>query len=477
MKKLWMALIALHTGCAGPVAPALEPTAQAADYAPWPDPLALMPHGPDQLARVCSRQQADRVHDMFCAGGAPTLTSLIALETALGIAPDSLQVFKRASQGEISGISISGHSTGLSTRSVSALNPRVFITRVQVLDFDFIALAFTRGEQFVELVTRDRVDQALHFYLVAFRTPCSAAAEGCKPGDLLTPAIERDWRAIDLYDEVDLANTVLDCAPCHQPNGPGTPKLLRMQELDPPWTHWFWRNSAGGRALLADYFAAKGDEPLAGLTPEQIQGAEPETLTTAVILDHATQPNEFESFSIENEVQASAAALGGQQPEDNSVPGQSATWRGIFERAQHGLAIGVPYHDVKVTDATKLARMSEVYRAVQLGELPASSLPDIRDVFPDDPQLTAELGFSTEPSLDGPTTLMSACGSCHNSRLDPGLSRARFRADLVGMSREERDLAITRISLPVTDPLAMPPARLRVLTDEARRRAIAALLE
>ena len=50
-----------------------------------------------------------------------------------------------------------------------------------------------------------------------------------------------------------------------------------------------------------------------------------------------------------------------------------------------------------------------------------------------------------------------------------------FRADLQGMDRKEKDLAIERLRLPVTDPKAMPPARLRVLTEEARQRAIDAL--
>jgi hypothetical protein len=55
------------------------------------------------------------------------------------------------------------------------------------------------------------------------------------------------------------------------------------------------------------------------------------------------------------------------------------------------------------------------------------------------------------------------------------LSRARFRADLVDMDRAEKDVAIARLMLPPDNPLAMPPARLRVLTQEARTRAIEAL--
>jgi hypothetical protein len=56
-----------------------------------------------------------------------------------------------------------------------------------------------------------------------------------------------------------------------------------------------------------------------------------------------------------------------------------------------------PYHDVKVSDPAKLARMTDAYRAYRRGELDRSLLPDIRDVLPDDPQRLAEMGLMTEP--------------------------------------------------------------------------------
>jgi len=71
--------------------------------------------------------------------------------------------------------------------------------------------------------------------------------------------------------------------------------------------------------------------------------------------------------------------------------------------------------------------------------------------------------------------LLQACSPCHNARLDQSLSRARFRADLEGMSRQEKDAAIGRLGLPESDPHVMPPALLRTLTDEARNRAIETL--
>src|SRR5262249_34233372 len=159
-----------------------------------------------------------------------------------------------------------------------------------------------------------------------------------------------------------------------------TPKLLRMQELEDPWTHWLFQSSDGGKALIADYTAAKGDEDLAGMTADRILAAHPENLNELVVYNGPTQPYLFASAAIEAEVRASAARLGGDQPADNSVPGQSPTWRTDYVRSLAGEVTPVPYHDVKVTDAGKLAQMTRAYQAYRSGELAPEDLPDIRDV-------------------------------------------------------------------------------------------------
>lgn len=444
-----------------------QPRSSPAPYASWADPLASLPHGADHTAAVCARPGDDPVRSVFCAGTPPDITSLGDLETALQI--DS------ASLGGLIGIAVSAHSTSLSIRSVSAINPRLCALRVEVPPVELMTLAFTRGEQFCELGVRDRGDQELRFYVVGFRQACNGVRDGCRPGDLLTPAIERDWTEVTLYDETDVTDTVLDCATCHQPQGPGTPKLLRMQELDDPWTHWFSPSSDGGAALLADYSAARGDEGLAGMTAAQVQNANPENLQEPVLYDSPPQPYPFDSAAIEAEVRASAAERGGNQPADNSIPGQSATWQADYARSLAGDVIPVPYHDVKVTDPSKLARMTRAYQDYRRGDLARDDLPDIRDVFPDDPQRLAEMGMMTEPGSSGEGVLLQACSPCHNGRLDQSLSRARFRADLEGMSRQEKDVAIGRLGLPQSDPHVMPPALLRTLTDDARNRAIETL--
>ncbi|MET0390491.1 MAG: hypothetical protein ABW321_31255 [Polyangiales bacterium] len=451
------------------------------------DPLGELPRGSTQLARLCARDGDDMVRDFFCADEAPVVKDLVTLQRALVL--DDVHLVGS------SGLSIAGHSTSLSAHTISTINPRVIGARIEhpeldadgkpagpthqfgvvPKEYELAGLAFSRGDQFVELMVRDRVDHELRFYLVTFRQACNDSDEGCSPGDLLTEAIESDWRDTTVYDEGDLANTVLDCATCHQSDGPGTAKYVRMQELQTPWTHWFGLTE-GGRSLMDDYLAAKGDETLAGLSSTRVSRANPVSLNLQVVYGGPNvQPNVFDSKTIEAEVQQSAAAQGGEQPHDNRVPGESATWRVGYERARRGEAITFPYHDVKVTDASKLARMSEAYRAYRDGELARAALPDISDVFPDNPRQLAEMGFITEPGLSGEDVLLQACASCHNARLDQTLTRARFRADLEGMSRDEKDRAIERLRLPVEDPQAMPPPRARLLTSEARRRAIAAL--
>lgn len=468
---------AAHGGDAG-----AEPTARAGATAPeptgayamWPDTLAQLPRGPEHTAAVCARSVDNAIRRLFCGAAPPAIAGLTDLQNALELGSAYIKDTSQITQGDFASVSITGHSTALSTRAVSAINPRVIAMQIS-LPLNMTAVAFTRGEQLVEIIASDEMAKTLQFYILGFRQACNAADGGCTFGDLQTPAVESNWTETTLYDESDLANTVLDCAPCHQPNGPNTTKFMRMQEFDMPWTHWFSQKDEGGMALLSDYFAAKGDETLAGFTPEQIMKADPLAITTLVSLTRATQPNTFHSALVEKEVKESAAAVGGNQPFDNSIPGMSSTWSMNYEKAIRGSAISVPYHDVKVTDAVKLAKVTAAYQAYRAGTLTAAELPDLRDVFPDDPMRLSEMGVGTDPRLDGPALLVQTCSQCHNTSLDQTLTRARFRPDLAAMSREEKDVAIARLMLPPSDALAMPPLRLRVMTKEARQLVIDAL--
>lgn len=450
-RALALALALVHACAAEP-----EPTTQQVYLEP--EPLAT---GEAQQARLCGRGRTDAVLDVFCARRPPAITSLLELRSALGMREDFEPPF-----------ALTAHSTSLVARGVSAINPRALFIREPTPKHELLVMAFTRGEQFTELVTRDRATQQLQFYLLTYEQPCNET--GCVPGDLLTEAAEVDWQDVNVYAEEDLANTPFDCRVCHQPGGLDAPKLLRMQELQPPWNHWFYTASLGGRAVIDDYLAAKGDELFAGLTSDQIfLESQPGVLAAAVsIANPVPQDNIFVSAVIEDEVIKSAAMRGGAQPDDNTVPGESATWRELYDAAKRGEAISVPYHDVKVTDQDKLATMTAAYVDYREGRLPREELPDIREVYPDDEELLARMGFATEPGMTGEEVLMQACAQCHNGRLDPTLSRARFNVDLSKLSREQKERAISRIKLPIDHGGVMPPARFRHLSDEAKEQLI-----
>ncbi|HEX6241198.1 MAG TPA: hypothetical protein VFZ61_09910, partial [Polyangiales bacterium] len=335
-----------------------------------------------------------------------------------------------------------------------------------------LSVAFARGENIVEIVTRSRTQKELQFYLVVFSLPCSAGGRACSPGELLTPAIEQDWQSVDVYHEEDLANTAVDCRACHQPAGPGTPKLLRMQELQSPWTHWFDEQTRGGRALLDDFRAVHGQEPLAGIPAALVAQARGGLVSAFVnIAGSRVQPNEFLTGKIEADVERSSPG----QPADNQQRGESETWRALYQAAQRGEAIPVPYHDVKITDPVKLARMEQAYAQYLAGTLPLGAMPDIRAVLPDDPVALAEMGFTLDERLPDDALLTAACGLCHNQRLDQGLSRARFHTDIARLPAEEKQIAIDRLRLPGHDPLAMPPRRIHDMSDAVRERLIALL--
>ena len=303
---------------------------------------APLAKGTAQWSKLCGRGGSDLVLDAFCGNARPNVRGIVDLRSALGIA---------GLDSSTEGFAMTGHSSSLVARGVSAINPRIIFVRAETGVSDLLAVAFARGEPSSEIVVRDRGSNELRFYLLAFALACEASAEGCRPGDLLTETADSGWTDVNVYAEEDLANTPLDCLSCHQPDGPGTPKLLRMQELDPPWSHWFFQLTEGGRALAEDYYAAKGDETFAGVRGPDLINANPGLLSSTVLFAGSdTQPNVFVSAQIEREVRESAAALGGRQPQDNSVPGESPTWKAIYERSQRGEAIAVPYHDVKVTD-------------------------------------------------------------------------------------------------------------------------------
>jgi hypothetical protein len=140
-----------------------------------------------------------------------------------------------------------------------------------------------------------------------------------------------------------------------------------------------------------------------------------------------------------------------------------ATWQKLYDNAKAGNDIPPPYHDIKVTDPTKLATMTTAYQAFLGGTTPAAQLPDIRNVFLD--SALSDLTFPPAAGLDGQAILVQICQQCHNSKLDQSETREKFRVDqLDQMSTQEKQLAIQRLNLPDGVFRKMPPPRFRQLT-------------
>jgi hypothetical protein len=439
------------------------------------DIFEVMPAGTDQLKVLCARPGQDKVRQVFCSPTPPTITGLQDLQKALGLGiVDPTRVGRgNNGTGGNAGFAFIAGSSSLVAKFTSSINPRLimFSPPTGNNNPNLVALGFVRGDQFTEVIARDPSNGQLNFFLIKFEQECNEKETGCSNADLLTPAIETNWKKITIYEDKDLANTIFDCMQCHQPNGPGTQKILRMQELRNPWTHFFRNNNTGGQALIADYQAAHGtNETYAGIPGPMISSSEPADLET-FLRDNGfgNQPNEFLSRQIEGEVRNSNPA----QPQDNSQIGRSATWNAAYEQFVQGLTIPPPYHDVKVTDPAKLASHTAAYVAVMNGTMPPEKMPDIRDIFPD--AAMRNLGFGVKEGASGAEIITQACAHCHNAKLDQTISRARFDVDLTKMSREEKDIAIARLKLPPADPLRMPPTMFRTLTPEEIDRAVAEL--
>ncbi len=417
---------------------------------------------------------ADLITKAFCqdlAGGVmPTPHGLADLQTLLGLD------FKDAGGANGSGgnpaFAILGHSSALTAREVSSLAPTAFVFTPPPADGSkpshYALMAYDPGETFVEVAVDDPTVGSLNFYLVLFDKDCSAA--GCATTDLLTPSLTSGWSNVRVYeDESALGNTIADCRVCHDPDGSGN-KILRMQESTAPFTHWLSQQTEGGRALLADFHGAHGNSEDYGPIPSSlIDKTDPALLAQMVTqAGFGNQPNPFDSATIESELKDSAPA----QPSVNVPMGWSATWQATYQRSASGQFIAAPYHDVKITDPSKLSAMTSAYAAWLSGS--TATLPDIREVFLDDG--LRDMGFAPRANADGAALLVQVCQECHNANLDPQVTRDRFLVDqLDQMTRAEKDLAIMRLGLSADTRLFMPPPLFRTITDAERDLMVAEL--
>lgn len=465
MRKLVL-LVVVVAACGHDLSSSGNPPGPGPDAAVAPgssDPLGGLPTGAAQWSALCAKHYGDLISAKFCAGTAPpALTSLADLEALLGltVAPDPTN--NPAVANPNVRVTLIGESTGLGMRSVTPLTPRAFLMTPPSTNGTpngtYQILSFARGEPMVELVANDPAAHTLRFFLVRFHPACEPS---CTFGDLQTPAIESGWTGYTIYDDQTIADTTLDCLACHQPGGPSTPKMLRMQELQNPWGHWFYPERPATLQIVQDFQAAHAGEAYAGIPYGNIYNTRPFQMMFMVQNNgFANQPNAFPTLQINSELAAS---------------GTSPTWAALYANSVAGTAIPVPYY-TNPFDPTKLQAATTAYRQLMTGALPASQLPDLTDVFLD--SALPDMSVRPKPGLDGHGILVHMCRMCHNPSLDQSLTRARFDVDaLATLPRAEKDLAIQRLQLPDSDAHHMPPVRFHELSAAERDAAISELMQ
>jgi hypothetical protein len=413
--------------------------------APNPE-LANLPSREAQYAALCARGHGDTFFQSLCSSPRPAVTDFNSL-------------LKLAKLDQNRAFALTGNSTSLVKSAVSSVNPRLIVfprvNEKREKPAEMTAIGFVRGEPFVEVVSRDLTSGDYNFYLFTFERQCDYAGAGCDLASVLTEEIESGWTAFSVYAEEDVENTSLDCRSCHQPQGHGTKKILRMQELESPWLHWFpqrfVQRTDSDRVLLAQFSEAHArDTQYGGIPVATIQnavdegsGAQLEALLVAE--EQTAQPNVFDP-----RIEAEAKA------------GPSPTWEQQFAVSMAGDAIGVPYPLADVTDAELRAARVKSYLDVVSGAAPRESLLDLRGLFSADAK--QKLGLVPPPGASGSAVLLQVCSRCHDGRENPDLSRAAFNVKkLAEMSRDEKDLAISRLQEPETSLTRMPPWRAATL--------------
>lgn len=439
----------------------LEPAPSWADLPAVQDPdkeLAKLQSREAQYDVLCAMQRDDTFFRRVCGGVRPNI-------------PDLAGLLHVANLDQTRAFALTGNSTSLVAKNVSALNPRILVfprvdSELEAVN-DYTIVGFVRGERFAEIASRDQTTGEPNFYLLRFEQKCDYDGS-CDLASALTEEVEHDWTAYSIYSEPELENTSFDCLTCHRVQGFGKSKILRMQELSSPWLHWFpqrfVQRTDSDRVLTAQFAEIHGqDKQYGGIPVATIQnavddgsGAQLEALIRAQ--GYADQPNVFDP-------RIEAEAKDG---------GESATWLQQWTLATQGGAITVPYPRADVTDPNKRAAATQSYKDVVSGAAARSTLLDIRDVFSED--ATQKLSFVPKAGADGRAVLVQMCSRCHDGRADPAIGRSRFNVmALDQMSAEELALARERLQEPAGSVLKMPPWRTGELTPEALAAALAAL--
>jgi hypothetical protein len=426
---------------------------------------------------ACALGANDPVAGALCASPLPTVRGLAELYRALHLETFLEQRLRAATT----------HSLGLSSRIVSAINPRVFVfssfaspsTQEEFIDSGHIAaVAFARGEQMVELVGYDPLARDFNFYLLKFEQACNRTR--CAPADLLSAKIETEWTGWTLYADRDLEDTPLDCLSCHRPDGASAPKRLLMRQLFDPWMHWsgfqdFFAKGQCDPARLPPDAGVPGDvvfqgEGIAGI--ERVVGTAGGSYAGIPIdeLSSAASGHDLSSFiviagtAIEGVGFLEAQARRGEPHQFDSkqilcerAVGRFDTWQRyrseLFERG-----LPVPHRGLDVLDSTKRAEATTDLAAF-LSRNAATDAFELASGL-----MSAEAqegcGFVPAETDDAPTILRRMCVRCHDSATEPRLRRARFNAEALDRLDPEKAATIwRRVTASRSSPELMPPLR------------------
>jgi hypothetical protein len=437
--------------------------------------LSRIGSGAPQTARVCARGARDRIATVLCNPATPAIRSLYDLYRVL-----DLDAQKRAT-------AVTTHSLGLSARAVSEANPRVltFIDSVKATPISLeqiAAVAFSRGEQAVELVGFDPSSMDYNFYLLTFRQCCNLTR--CTPADLLTENVEKDWVDWTLYVDRDLEDTPLNCRSCHQPYGGDSRKMLLMRQVLDPWMHWSDFRGGTERSICPEPPSSDGPgRTIATVDPlELLRAIEGPGGRYAGIpmseLEATPSGKRLTDFMVD--ANNTVRAHPGRDQADEQLYFQTREvlcerfYTGVSptfeENRRRSFAHGqpVPYYGPDVLD--REARRKLIYdwtgtlRATaerEPFELAASFLA--ADVPP-------ATGFTPRAEDSGETILQAACFRCHRANVDPSLRRARFNAEAVSIEPGTFREVQRRLRLPASSAERMPPARFTLLPNWARER-------
>jgi hypothetical protein len=435
--------------------------------------LARIGTGPMQTANTCARGAADPVARALCRSPAPAVSGLDDLYGALKLT-------------EVAGrmTSVAMQSLGLSARTVSAVNPRVIVfpNYSPIDENGIVAVAFSRGEPFVEMVGYDPIANDFNFYLLAFEAR-----------DLLSEKLERGWAGWTLYTDHDLEDTPLDCTSCHRPDGPGARRRLLMRQYEYPWLHWgdfrglpppvLCTDETGATTLLDMGVGGDGADVLRAIDGDL--GRHAAIPVADLLVAHSGY--DLSSFLFYSSGIADGIGDVPCSPPDCpfSEPHPFSTQDVLCDQLRHGRAdvpggawaryreqvsaggIPVPYFAHDVLDAGVRARIAADFEAfVAASASGDDAFTVLSGLVRDD--VARAIGFSPDESDAVPALLAKMCGRCHGPSTAPHLARARFdafapdRLDAAGAR-----VVLERIALPRNSPDRMPPLRSGELPDWA----------